>query len=189
MKSYCITAYRQMQTELRQCRQNKSCMHKMIESCFIVSSRHWNLIKQKLAHYRFKKEEHEIDFFKTLKPRFTSEIEYYCLLYHSLLFEPHDLVHAFSFWSREYARLEKFKEDNHEFLSCFKSRQCSHMSFYFLRKYCLLQTTVEAKMYDDKTSATNGDHLVARFMALKRYHGYAKQKMLGMNTGIPGSLS
>lgn len=149
----------------------------MVECCFIAANRHWNFIKQKLAHHHFKKEDHEIDFFKNTKPRFTSEIEYYCLLYHSLLFEPHDLVHAFDFWSREYERLQKFEEVNSEFLSCYKRQHCAAAPFYFLRKYCLVRNAMEAKIYDDASSATNGDHLVATFMALKRYHVYVEEKM------------
>ena len=135
MKSFCITTYRQMQTELKQCEHSKSCMHKMVECCFIIANLHWNKIKQKLVCYRFEKEEHEIDFFKHTKPRFTSEIEYYCLLYHSLLFEPHDLVHAFDFWSREYIRLQKFEEGHSEFLSCYRSLHCNAAPFYLLRKH------------------------------------------------------
>lgn len=177
MKSYCMTIYRQMQTELMQCNQTGSCMRKMIENSFIITNLHWNQVKQKLRAYRFKKEEQEIQFFKDIKPEFTSEIEYYCLLYNSILFEPFETLPAYNFWSRESLRLQKFEKDNREFLRCFHNAHCTKSPYYFLRRHCLLKSIQEMKYYDAQGTFTNGDHLLATLLALKRYHQYVTLKL------------
>jgi hypothetical protein len=172
MKQSCTFIYRHMQVQLQQSAAAHICMHQKLEHGFAIAYRHWHLVKQKLAGYRFKNELQEIEFFKTLKPLFTSEIEYYALLYHSLLFEPSGGQDAIDFWRREHGRLDKFEKENSGFLSCYHDEHCSMLPFYFLRKSCLPALPLEVKIYDDDTSVTNGDRLVATWLALKKYAEY-----------------
>jgi hypothetical protein len=175
MKQYCTIVYRHMQMELQQSASCYPCMLQKTEHGFAIVYRHWHQVKQKLIGYHFTNEGQEIEFFKNLKPLFTSEIEYYALLYHSLLFEPSDGQPAIDFWKREHERLQKFENENRHFLSCYVDAHCPMLPFYFLRKCCLPLIPVELKLYDDGTSSTNGDGLVATWLALKKYTEHTKQ--------------
>lgn len=178
MKPYTITIYQQMQENLARYIKGGNCFINDIEQCFQLANLHWNKVKKKLNTYRFKNEENEIEFFKTIKPRFTSEIEYYSFLYHSLIFEPDGTDAAIDFWSREYGRLQRFEEDNKSFLLCYQDDGCEMTPYYFLCKYYVPKNALDIKMYDAGTTAiTNGDHLVACFLALKRYQPYAKKQL------------
>jgi hypothetical protein len=178
MKQYCTRIYRQLQQELAQCEKRNLSFHKEIECCFLIANKYWNRVKEKLNTYEFATEEKEIDFFKRLKPKFTSEIEYYSFLYHAALFAPTDFDAAFIFWSREYGRLRKFESDNEAFLLCYRNDQNELTQYYFLRKYFLFENIRNAKIYDADTKAvTNGDHLAAMLLALRRYIPYVEKKI------------
>jgi hypothetical protein len=168
-----------MQQELSQCKNVHSCFEKNTECCFGVANRYWNSVKERLKMHTFRNEENEIEFFKILKPKFTSEIEYYSLIYHCLLFQPPDLIQAIEFLGRESKRLEKFEEDNHTFIECYINDCCGLNRYYFLRKYYICRNEPEAKMHDAGTDAvTNGDPLAATLFALKRYESFVKERLV-----------
>jgi hypothetical protein len=178
MKQYCTRIYRQLQQELAQCEKKNLSFHKEIECCFLIANKYWNRVKEKLNTYEFATEEKEIEFFKLLKPKFTSGIEYYCFVYHATLFAPTDFDAAFIFWSREHKRLQKFQEDNKDFLLCFEGSEMEMTPYYFLRKYFLCENIPGLKMYDAGAIAiTNGDPLAATLLALRRYIPYVEKKM------------
>lgn len=152
-----------------------------VECCFMIADKYWRELSEKLRKYEFDVEAREIEFFKKWKPKFTSEIEYYNLVYHTLLFQPTEVDSAIHFWAREYKRLEKFKTDQKEFLECYQNDQCELISYYFLRKYYDPKNILDAKIYDADTSIiTNGDPLVASLFALERYKEYAEEKLRGL---------
>lgn len=171
MEEYCALLYQRMQAELRQSEQNQICRYTRVQDAFRICNTYWNEIKSKLKGYEFKNDEEEIDFFKVRKPQFTSQIEYHCFLYHSMLFEPEDNVHAADFWKKELGRLQKFEEDNKDFISCYENSICERQPYYFLRRY-LEKQLMQAKIYDDPFSITNGDALLAVLFALRSYTAY-----------------
>ena len=152
---------------------------KEVECCFTIADKYWRELSEKLRKYEFTSEQKEIEFFKTWKPCFTSEIEYYNLVYHSLLFQPKEFDTAIHFWGREYKRLEKFTIDQKEFLECYYNKDCHMMTtYYFLRKYYEPRNILDAKIYDaDASIMTNGDSLVASLLALERYKQYAEEQL------------
>jgi len=56
---------------------------------------------EKLMIYQFVSEEEEIESSKTIRPKFTSEIEYYDLVYHSILFRYEAAESLLHFWGRQ----------------------------------------------------------------------------------------
>jgi hypothetical protein len=182
MRHYCKKLSLQMQAELNRCNNGNSCFEKNIECCFGVANRYWNLVRQKLKQKQFSNEEQEIEFFKILKPKFTSEIEYYSLVYHCLIFQPPDLLKAVEFLGKELKRRVKFEEENRSFIECFRSDGCNLNRFYFLRKYYTCTNELEISLYDaDLDVVTNGDPLVATMMALERYKEFVKERLAGMD--------
>jgi hypothetical protein len=178
MENDCERLYCLLQLELSDCeRSNLSCTKK-VECCFKTALTKWTELSQNLKSYKFASEEKEIQFFKILKPKFTSEIEYYTLVYHSILFRPTEPASLFHFWGREYGRLRRFKTQNKTFLQCYRDDQSKQAPFFFLRKYNNLRTVQYSRLYDSDVSiSTNGDWLIATLMALERYRHYAMKKL------------
>ena len=77
-----------LQADLNNCLQQTTDPLKIIECCFIKSEQYWTLVKNQVSQYRFPSTASEIHFFKQLKPAFTSQVEYYNLLYHVEIFKP-----------------------------------------------------------------------------------------------------
>jgi hypothetical protein len=151
--------------------------HEQVQNAFTICNIAWNEVKDKLKGHRFSKEEQEIEFFKKIKPLFTSKIEYYCLIYHGLLFEPDEHSMAIEFWRRERGRLQKFRTDHKDFIACYQNEVCLMNRHYFLRNAFLETGGPGLKLYDDKNSVTNGDVLVATMIALTRYEDYSKARL------------
>jgi hypothetical protein len=176
-----MLVHRQLQRQLVLCRKKGLFFEKEIETCFQLANNCWNNVKEKLNTYQFRDDVEEIEFFKRLKPKFTAHIEYYSLLYHSTLFEPIHLDSSIRFWGMEHRRLKKFEVGHKLFLSCYKNQDHAMTPYYFLRRYCVSENNAGAKMYDAGTVAcTNGDHLVATFLALRRYTSFVEKKMTAL---------
>jgi hypothetical protein len=149
-----------------------------IEECFLIAGNYWSELRATIAEYKFKTEEEEILFFKTVKPLFTSELEYYSLLYHTLLFCPFDPERQKQFWEREGKRLQDFKEQHEDFISYHKSGNTADDVMYYLRANDRHELDNEIESYDgDPMSRTSHDHLIAKLLALKRYNDYAQTKL------------
>ena len=55
-------------------------IHQEIECCFHICNNYWGQVRERLIHYEFNTRHDEIEFFKIIKPLFTSQIEYYGLI-------------------------------------------------------------------------------------------------------------
>lgn len=178
MEHYCEMLYCKLQKELGQCRNKKLAVEKEVECCFQASVKLWMELSEKLKNHCFETEEKEMEFFKMWKPKFTSVIEYYHLVYHALLFEPGDADMAILFWEREHERLEKFRADNRLFLQCYEDDQNEMGPYFFLRKYYCSGCTANTRIYETGDGiSTNGDWFVAALLALQKYMGYVEKKM------------
>src|SRR5690242_7131972 len=72
-----------------------------VECAFSSLKNGWIQLKQIVAANDFATDEEEIHFFKVLKPKLIGELEYYGLVYHSILFCPPDAEQKLFFWQRE----------------------------------------------------------------------------------------
>jgi hypothetical protein len=181
MKRLCSIIYNELQQVLDGYNSSELAVQD-VEHCFQVANRIWYRLRDKLKSYQFKNDDKEIEFFKFFKPKFTSEIEYYSLLYHSILFQPLDPVQANIFWCREYQRLEKFETENSSFLFCYSNKHCGQTPYFFLRRHYMPKPIPRPGLYDVDTGAiTNGDQLVATFLALIRYRAYTENKIVSLS--------
>lgn len=172
-----------MLIQLKHCGNSFYCNHEQVQNAFAICNLAWKEVKDKLSHHRFSDEDEEIEFFKKIKPRFTSMIEYYCLIYHSVLFEPDDAVMSIEFWKRECSRLEKFRAEHKGFIACYQNNRCLMDRHYFLRKYFTESSASTLKIYDDRNTVTNGDLLVTVLMALTKYDNYSTARLVLYGTG------
>ena len=171
--------YGQMQADVDKCRQQGMTELEQVECCFRKAASFWMQVREELKHYNFKGEEEEIDFFKNVKPLFTSQIEFYTLIYQGILFRPEeDPVKIESFWESEAARLHRFQENKGEFVQYYKSGDTSLDKQYFLRNNNTPRNGIVSKIYDKNINfSTSHDWLVAALIAQEKYHEYTRGKL------------
>lgn len=79
---------------------NLPLKHK-VSSCFMISNDYWKKLLSIPDNLDFINDESEIDFFRNVKPQFTSYQQYFILLYESLMFAPFKTTQAIDFWTNE----------------------------------------------------------------------------------------
>lgn len=174
MRIFALQKFQLLQEEVKVCKGKSYDRELEIECCYEICSRHWMEVQKILVSYEFASEDEEIDFFRNVKPLFTSEIEYYSLLYHAQMFQPtfvsKELV---QFWERESQRLDCFIETNAGFYRYMQGGDQSLDSNYFLRpKEEKLASTDDTVSDFDRRTSTSHDHLLSILKALEKYTCY-----------------
>jgi hypothetical protein len=169
--------YSLLKAELETCMKEGS-FQKAVENCFLTAGNYWSELRATVAEYKFQSVDDEMEFFKQVKPLFTSELEYYSLLYHTLLFCPNDVDEQKRFWQREARRLDEFKAQNADFLDYYHSGRKDLDGFYYRRAHEIGAVEEEHESYDgEPRSRTSHDHLISKLWALERYHDYVQNKL------------
>jgi len=177
MKQQFQFIYRQMQADVDKCRQQSRTELERIECCFRTADDFWLRMRDALSNHAFRNEDEEIDFFKHVKPLFTSQIEFYTLIYQGMLFKPEaDCTKIASFWESESGRLGRFCENKEAFIQYYKSGDTSLDRQYFLRDNN--RQAPVYKIYDKNANfSTSHDGLVAALLAQEMYHEYTRAKL------------
>jgi hypothetical protein len=140
-----------------------------VECAFSSLKTSWNQLKQIVSINEFESEEEEIQFFKVLKPKLIAELEYYGLVYHSILFCPPDAEQKLLFWQREADRLQEFKILYAEFYHYYTSGSTHYDACYFKRK----KVHPHSSEHSESKAKTTHDHLVSKLLAFEKYAQYA----------------
>jgi len=173
--------FSELQAALQDCRLESPDPLKIIECCFIKSDQYWSRIKTAVACHRFSSAAEEIYFFKHLKPSFTSQVEYYNLLYHVEIFKPVSTDELRSFWLREQHRLRDFIREHETFYQYYKSGGTQLDEQYFTRANSHPERLPDAKVYDRDTNATTGyDHIITSILALEKFTEYVEEKLASL---------
>jgi len=150
-----------------------------VESTFSLAEGYWKTVRNELKDYLFVNTDEEIHFYKNVKPKFTSYIEYSIILYQALSFAPADSNEFLAtFWEGEEKRLDRFVEKHSEFVKYYNSG-CTYRDLqYFLPANDNLVRLKVSKPYDlGSEYKTSHDHLVAGFLAQLMYHEYVLKKL------------
>jgi RteC protein len=176
MKTTYHQLYNKMQADIRRLELPEL---ERIESCFRIATGYWHRLKETIRDHGFAGDDEEIGFFKKVKPLFTSQIEFYMLVYQAMLFQPeNDSSELMLYWENEFRRLQKFIESKEEFVRYFKSGSICKDQQYFLRENNDPGNAGFCKVYDqDKEYTTSHDYLVAALQAHEMYHEYVKEKL------------
>src|SRR5688572_22373199 len=86
------------------------------EECFWVVKGYWDKVKEKFKESGTKTEYEEVDFFKNIKPFFTSYLEYYVILSEALISAPGESGLAMIYWEAESKRFQRFVDKNNSFV-------------------------------------------------------------------------
>ena len=149
-----------------------------VESCFWIAHNYWNKLKEFLNRRSFKDDHDEIEFFRNVKPRFTSYIEYMVLLSQALTCIPTEKDAEISYWKEEVERFKRFQQRNLEFVIYYECKRRHYDSIYFLRKNNKATAIIPAPVYDaDPEFCTSHDCMIRAFLAYRMYSKYARKKL------------
>jgi hypothetical protein len=140
---------------------------------------HWQKIARQVSTHTFADEAEEIQFFKIVKPKYTSLIEYYTMVYHAELFKPlADEQDIEAFWKKENARVARFHREHAAFCSYYKSGCTSMDAIYFLRcdHNCCSEKRNMLYDTDDGMIASHG-YLATSLLAYEMYEVYVLQQV------------
>jgi hypothetical protein len=177
-----LILYQELLADLRRCSELGLPEMEIIESCFKISMNYWVKLKSWLMHYSFPDSPKEVEFFKRIKPGFTSHISYYTHCYKALLFLPAgDKNEQGLYWERELKKIDQFRAANRGFCEYFLKGEEHKDILYFVRANSDLSNLSEAKTYDvDIEVATSHDLLVTEMLALEKYREFIGKKKGGL---------
>jgi hypothetical protein len=152
-----------------------------IEACFKSSLDFWGTIRREVKKQDFGNTAEEIHFFKTVKPLFTSHIEYYTYCYHALLFLPDsDPMEQKRFWKWEMRKIERFRENNQEFCQYIRQGATHRDTEFFVRSSNITTRARKPQglVHDlDEEMTTSHDHLLTIIGAYDLYEKHIQTKI------------
>jgi hypothetical protein len=168
-----------MLQDIERCMQLELPERENAESCFWIANNYWDKLKEVMKRKPFRDESEEIEFFRNVKPQFTCYIEYFVILSEALMFIPAERLCAVDYWEDELKRFKRFCDKNYEFVIYYESGKRYHDSIYFLRKNTQgSKFVLSAPVYDvDIAFCTSHDQIVRSYLAYKKFHEYAKQRI------------
>jgi hypothetical protein len=179
LQPVCEEKYQEMLSEIYQSRRLDLCPATRIAYCFKLSVEYWTRLNDCVKASQFTDSEEEIWFFKTMKPRFTSLIEYYTLIYHAELFMPSlSETETNAFWKKENEKAKKFYRQYSDFCKYYKAGRTDMDHVYFLRHDLKPSGTYGNRLYDtDPEMVAPYGHLATSLLAYDMYATYILQQV------------
>jgi hypothetical protein len=170
--------YQEMLQELNHCRRLHFSAPSRTAYCFKICMDHWQKIQKHIATHTFASQTEEIHFFKIVKPKYTSLIEYYTMVYHAELFRPPGDEELQLFWRKENARVARFHHEHAAFCSYYKSGCTSMDHVYFKRCNHNCCSEKRNMLYDaDGSMIASHGYLATSLLAYEMYEVYVLQQM------------
>lgn len=153
---------------------------KWIERAFGLVMRTWLDIEGMASKYRFLDREEEIYFYKNLKPEFIGLIEYFTLLYKTVLFQPDDSMKS-EYWKHELKNCRELLFIYHSGCQYYE-QELSNTDIYFLKQNNQQPLLFGLNVNRNDFTDTSYSYLRGRLIAMKRYEKYIQLKLYE-NTG------
>jgi hypothetical protein len=167
-----------MLQDIQKTMQSESGEWDKAESCYWIANNYWEKLKVMIKEQGFKDDNDEINFFRNVKPRFTSHIEYMMMIAEALLFAPAERKDAIDFWRGQASRVKKFYLKNVSFLIYYHRKDHDHDAEYFLRRNNKTPYTGLAHVYDrDADYSASHDHLIRTYLAYRMFAKFARRKL------------
>ena len=149
---------------------------KWIERAFGLAMKTWLEIEVMVSNYQFLDREEEIYFYTNLKPQFIGLIEYFTLLYKSVVFQPDDAMKTAAYWKHELKNCRELVSIYNT--NCqFYEQQLSSTDIYILeqnnRQPLLFGLNVSRINFTDASYS----YLRGRLIAMKKYEKYIQGKL------------
>ncbi|MBA4167367.1 MAG: RteC domain-containing protein [Chitinophagaceae bacterium] len=157
--------YEKLEIGIVEIEKNNPDPRKQIEACFHLCENIRRLVDKTIGEKDFQNDEEEIRFFRTIKPRFTSLVEFYSILYRAELFIPDARPDQIEFWNYELQRAQLFLTRHASLLEYLRSDDTYDDKKFFLRSS------------PEKISAVQ-DEQIAKLLAREKYVDYIITKIL-----------
>lgn len=149
---------------------------KAVEIC-IKSKEELRVLIQKT---NFKSEVEEIQFFKEIKPQFTSKIIYYNTIFNIEMKKPNGGTRILKkYYSNELSKLKAFFDNELEFYKYYRTGNIYLDYKYFLRGKFDIKLSVNSYYFEtDKTFSTSHDYKVAKILANDLIQLYLENQLI-----------
>lgn len=132
-------------------------------------------LKSFTTSYKFKSQKEEIEFFKTIKPKFTAKLIYYTQIYH---IETGNTNSAKKHYRKHLKKRHKWHRKNAQCCQYLKANHTYLDHLYFIRNNHEFRLTVNNNnLLSDANFTTAHDNTVAQYIANKAIKKYLKAKL------------
>lgn len=140
---------------------------------------------------KYKSQETEIDFFKNIKPKFTSKLIYYNAIYKIETKKPHGGERILKkYLNNELDKLKRYFDNNLDFYRYYRTGSNYLDIKYFTRGKFDIKLTLDSFYFEvDHSFSTSNDFKVAKIMAHDLIQVYLEDKLLMMENREPREKS
>lgn len=191
-KIHALELYDLMMEELNDINKNSEDVLKMSDLCIKIIRKVIITLRKHVVNAEFKSEEDEIHFFKSIKPLFYSQLQYYGIVYNMEVERPLvDREADINYLMKEQKKLTYFYEKHHEFYLYHRTGASYLDSVYFTRNEDKITSSIGIYGLDiDAEFTTSKDIVVAKILANQRLKTYVENELLrlqnvGLHSGIP----
>ena len=149
---------------------------KWIEWGFGITAKTWFGIQHEVDDYVFDDQQEEIAFYKVVKPRFIALIDYFTLLYKSVLFQPDDLPEKKEYWDHELDICKNYLLKHRLFCCYYEQGNTSMDHIYFVQENNE-QPLLFGVNENRRRTITTYSYLLARILSIKKYQTYIQEKI------------
>lgn len=142
----------------------------------------WQKINNLFSVHGFYSAEHEIWFFKYIKPHFIGFLNYYSKRYQNLIFNPSISIEQVIFYKRELIKSEKFCCDHAEFYNYYRTGRCDLDKEYFKKRLLERNCPFENLYGGSKGLTSLKDLVVAEIITNSLYSNYLLKLLSSFNT-------
>jgi hypothetical protein len=137
-------------------------------------------LKKSVIKTNFKTETEEIQFFKEIKPQFTSKLVYYNRIFKIEMKKPNGGNRILKkYYNNELQKLKNFFDNELEFYQYYRSGSTYLDYKYFLRNNFDIKLALDAYYFEtDKTFATSHDFKIAKILANDLVELYIENQLL-----------
>ncbi len=179
MKQKWERLYADLLSDLSRCQALELPETEIAESCCRISMNYWLKLKEIFKGRMIYDEEEEINFFKYVKPRFTSHIECNLIVSQALLFLPAEVEALVTYWETETRKYQRFFDKHEEFIKYYDSYSTENDSRYFLIRNNQQEIAVQERIYQDEDCRSSHDHLVRGLLANSMYYDFVCKRLEG----------
>ena len=137
-------------------------------------------LKNLISKFKFNSETEEIQFFKEIKPQFTSKIIYYNTIFNIEMKKPNGGTRVLKkYYNNELIKLKAFFDNELEFYKYYRTGNIYLDYKYFLRGKFDIKLSVNSYYFEtDKTFSTSHDYKVAKFLANDLIQLYLENQLI-----------
>lgn len=140
---------------------------------------------------KLKSQEQEIDFFKNIKPKFTSKLIYYNIVYKIETKIPHGGERVVKkYLNNELVKLKRYFDNNLDFYKYYRTGN-NYLDFkYFVRGNFDIKLTIDSFFFEvDHNFSTSHDFKVAKILAHDLVQVYLEDRLLAISNKEPKEKS